>query len=115
MTSDDRNELLAAVDLGALLVELAGIDARGHSYPCPSSEHEQTGKSPPVTLASSNGYGLWKCHVCGAGGTAIDALVARGSSVADAFAELEVVRFVVELRRRSSRVDGHTVTGLRVS
>jgi hypothetical protein len=85
---DDRRELLAAVDLGELLVKLTGIEARGHSYPCPSSEHDQTGKSPPVSLRAKDGYGLWHCPVCDKGGTAIDALVARGSNVADAFEEL---------------------------
>src|SRR2546426_10348701 len=95
MTEDERRELLAAVDLGALLVELAGIEARGRSYPCPSAAHEQSGESPPVKLSrTDSGYELWKCHGCGAAGSAIDALVARGSGVADAFEEL---------RRRTGR------------
>jgi hypothetical protein len=84
----DRQELLAAVDLGALLVELAGIEARGRMYPCPSPEHEQTGRTPPVSLSANNGYEVWRCQVCGIGGSAIDALVARGFNVADAFTEL---------------------------
>jgi hypothetical protein len=91
---DDRRVLLAAVNLGELLVELTGIEARGQLYPCPSSEHDQTGKSPPVSLSSNDGYEFWRCHGCGAGGTAIDALAVRGWSLAGAFEEL---------RRRTGR------------
>lgn len=85
----EREELLAATDLGALLEELTGSEARGHNYPCPNPEHEQTGRTPPVTLSNNGaGYGLWHCPVCNAGGSAIDALIARGFSTADAFREL---------------------------
>ncbi len=86
---DDRSELLAATDLRALLVELTGTDARGTAYPCPSPEHDQTGRTPPVTVGERGGYEVWKCHACGLGGTAIDALMlARGLDTAGAFADL---------------------------
>ncbi len=83
---DDRAELLARVDLPDLWCELVGPRSRG-GWPCPARDHEQSGKTPPVSLDA--GRGVWRCHGCGAGGSAIDALVAvRGYDVADAFAEL---------------------------
>lgn len=90
MGSDpEREELLARIDLGELLVELTGIDARGRAFPCPNPDHEQTGKTPPVSISFSNGYAVWNCHRCGAGGTAIDALqLAHNVDAGGAFAEL---------------------------
>lgn len=91
---DDRDETLRRVDLAALLEELGaqrGLSARGREYPCPSTAHEQTGKTPPVSISEApQGYGLWKCHGCGVGGTAVDALLASGRAgdVAEAFAQL---------------------------
>jgi 5S rRNA maturation endonuclease (ribonuclease M5) len=87
---NERRDLLAATDLGALLVELTGVDSRGHSYPCPNPDHEQTGTTPPVTIAESrDGYQVWRCHACAGGGTAIDALMlARGLDAGGAIAEL---------------------------
>ncbi|OAI39918.1 hypothetical protein AYO39_02250 [Actinobacteria bacterium SCGC AG-212-D09] len=88
-TSPDRTELLAAVDLGPLLEELSELEARGNAYPCPNPQHDQTGRTPPVSVSNRNGYEVWKCHACDAGGTAIDALMqARGLDAAGAFAEL---------------------------
>jgi hypothetical protein len=91
---DDRDEVLGRVDLAELLRELGdarGLEPRGHAFPCPSIEHEQTGRTPPVTIDTAPpGYGLWNCHACGRGGTAIDALLGAGVAhdVADAFAQL---------------------------
>jgi hypothetical protein len=89
MTTPDRRELLAAVDLGQLLEEVTGVPARGAAYPCPNPNHDQTGRTPPVSLGVSNDYQLFNCHGCGAGGTAIDALMlVRGFDAAGALAEL---------------------------
>jgi DNA primase len=90
MSADrDRDELLAGIDLGDFLVELTRIECRGFAYPCPNPQHDQTGKTPPVTLSPSGGYQVFKCHGCGAAGTAVDALMyARGIPVGDAMREL---------------------------
>ncbi len=100
----DRDELLAAVDLGELLEELAGIERRGHEFPCPMPTHEQTGRTPPVSLKSDGrGYELWHCHACGVGGTAIDAVMcADGLSAREAIAQLDK-RSGQHRRPRSSR------------
>lgn len=95
MTEPDRDDLLRAVDLEALLEDLAasrGLERRGRQFPCPNVSHEQTGKTPPATVKpSAHGYGLFHCHSCGSGGTAIDALIAAGEAVdvAAAFALLK--------------------------
>jgi hypothetical protein len=82
---EDRDELLDRVDLAALLVELSGIDARGQQYPCPNPGHEQSGGTPPATIAGR----LWKCHACDEGGSAIDAvMLAQGCEVREAFSWL---------------------------
>ncbi len=84
---DDRDDVLGAVDLPSLFAELVGPQARGGGWPCPNPQHAQSGASPPVSLDAARG--LWKCHGCGGGGTAVDVLaLACGLSVADAFAEL---------------------------
>jgi hypothetical protein len=91
---DDRDELLAAVDLAALLERFGrerGLEPRGKQLPCPAPDHEQTGRTPPATIATpnGNGYEVWHCAACGAGGTAIDAfMLARGLDKAAAFGEL---------------------------
>lgn len=83
---DDRGELLARVDLADLWCELVGPRSRG-GWRCPARDHEQSGKSPPVSLDA--GRGVWRCHGCGAGGSAVDLLVlVRGCTVAEAFGEL---------------------------
>ena len=90
MPTYDRDELLAHADLRALFENLVGPGrGRGRSmtWPCPVRTHEQTGKSPPVTV--DEGKNLWHCHGCGAGGTAIDLLVhALDLSVGGAIEEL---------------------------
>lgn len=91
----DRTSVLAAVDLDGLLEGLGtsrGLQRRGSQFPCPAIEHEQTGSTPPTTTTvTPAGYGLWHCHGCGAGGTAIDALLVaeRVTDVGEAFSELQ--------------------------
>jgi hypothetical protein len=76
----DRDGLLANVDLAALADELLGPrrgTQRSGSWPCPISTHAQTGRTPPVTVFSGKrGEQRWTCHGCGAGGTAIDLVMA---------------------------------------
>lgn len=86
MTGDDRDELLARIDLTELWAELVGPRGRGGCWPCPSPDHAQTGASPPVSI--DTGKGLWCCHGCGVGGSAVDLLCLRGFDLADAFVEL---------------------------
>lgn len=86
----DRDELLARVDLAELFSDLVGSPkGRGRSamWPCPAPDHAQTGRTPPVSVDGTKG--LWRCHACGAGGSAIDLVALKGGlSVADAIAEL---------------------------
>lgn len=82
----DRDGLLAKVDLAALADELLGPrrgTQRSGSWPCPNATHAQTGRTPPVTVfAGKRGEQRWTCHGCGAGGTAIDLVMAvRGVGV----------------------------------
>lgn len=82
----DRDEVLAGVSLAEVMTRVVG-PARHRRWPCPSPTHAQTGRTPPVSLDEEKG--LWCCHGCEAGGTAIDVLVlGAGLSVAEAFAEL---------------------------
>ena len=73
----DRNEVLGRTDLGELADQLIGPHkgrGAGATWPCPDAGHgNQTGKTPPVSIFRT-GYGdeRWRCHSCGAGGTAID-------------------------------------------
>jgi DNA primase len=99
-TRDDRDEVLRGVDLPTLLEQLGlarGLHVRARQFPCPSADHDQTGQTPPVSVHTGRaGYGLWKCHACGAGGTAIDALLAAGEArnFAEALAHLRGERGV---------------------
>lgn len=73
----DRDEVLARTDLPQLCEELLGPPkGRGRSatWPCPAPGHgPQTGKSPPVSVFTTRwGEQRWRCHACGAGGTALD-------------------------------------------
>jgi len=79
MTLLPRDDILAHTDLPALADELLG-PRRGHgahaTWPCPSHE-PQTGRTPPVSIFTARGgEQRWHCHACGAGGTAIDLLIA---------------------------------------
>lgn len=76
----DRDAIIAAVDLPGLADELLG-GRRGTSrspvWPCPDPQHAQTGRTPPVSIFDSRrGEQRWRCHGCGAGGTAIDLVMA---------------------------------------
>lgn len=83
---DDRDDVLGGVSIAATLEQLVG-PARHGAYGCPSPNHAQTGRTPPVSVDEAKG--LWCCHGCGAGGTAIDALiVAHGLNTAEAFGRL---------------------------
>jgi len=98
----DRAEVLSRVDLAALCEETLGPSkGRGRSatWPCPAPQHgSQTGKSPPVSIFTSNyGEQRWRCHACGAGGTAIDLIMTtQGVAFRDA----------IELLARRTGVDG---------
>jgi hypothetical protein len=81
----DRNDVLGRTDLAGLCDELLGPRrGRGHSasWSCPDPGHgPQTGRTPPVTVFQTrDGTDRWRCHACGAGGTAID-LVMRTDGV----------------------------------
>ena len=85
----DRNRIVEATDLAALADELLGPrrgTSRSASWPCPSSQHAQTGRTPPVSVyRSGGGEERWHCHGCGIGGSAIDlVMVAQGLTVAEA-------------------------------
>lgn len=86
----DRDELLARVDLAGLFTDLVGPPkgrARSERFSCPAPDHSQTGKTPPVSLDRERG--LWRCHGCGAGGSAVDLVVlAQNLTVGEAIAEL---------------------------
>jgi hypothetical protein len=89
----DRDALLAAVDLRALADDLLGparTSGRTRMWPCPNSQHAQTGRTPPVSIFTSRrGDQRWRCHGCGDGGTAIDLVLAcRGGSPRDALTYL---------------------------
>lgn len=76
----DRAAVLAGVDLAALADDMLG-PRRGTqaspSWPCPVPTHAQTGRTPPVTVYfGRTGDQRWACHGCGAGGTAIDLVMA---------------------------------------
>lgn len=77
----DRDEVLARTDLSALADDLLGPHkgrGRSASWSCPAPGHRgQTGKTPPLTIyTGANGDERWKCHACGAGGTAADLIMA---------------------------------------
>jgi len=95
----DREDVLRAVDLVSLLEDLGqqrGLSPRGNQYPCPAETHDQTGNTPPVSVsADPAGYDVWSCHSCGAGGSAIDALLVSGRvrDISEAFEELGSKRY----------------------
>ncbi len=92
--SHDRDEVLARTDLGALADEVLGPHrGRGRSatWPCPDPGHgPQTGRTPPVSMfVPSRGPERWRCHACGAGGTAADlVMTTQGVGFAEAIALL---------------------------
>ena len=73
----DRREVLDRTDLAALADEVLGPHkGRGTSsaWPCPHPDHgPQTGRTPPLgVFVSHAGEQRWRCHGCGAAGTAAD-------------------------------------------
>jgi len=70
----DLDELKSRCDLVELFAELIGPTRReGPRWRarCPSPDHgPQTGRTPPVSIEAEGR--LWRCHACGAGGSAID-------------------------------------------
>lgn len=79
MTRYDRDALLASVDLPALADELLGGhhgSERSPTWPCPVPTHAQTGRTPPVSIFITRwGEQRWRCHGCGASGSAIDLVI----------------------------------------
>jgi DNA primase len=87
----DRDEVLARVELGALLDELSGPATslgRTARWHCPVPDHHDV--HPSVTVRPDRrGIDRWRCWSMGHGGTAIDALYhARGISYREALEEL---------------------------
>ena len=103
--SVDRDAVLTAVDLRALADEVLGPrrgPPRSAHWPCPNPHHAQTGRTPPVSVfVTAAGAQRWRCHGCGAGGTAVDLLViARGMSVGDSLRALATGSLVHSPPRR---------------
>ena len=90
----DRDEMISRVQLDELCDELLGLrKGRGRwaSWSCPSAGHgPQTGKTPPLSIfVSRAGEQRWRCHACGAGGTALDlVMVAEGLDFKEAIERL---------------------------
>lgn len=85
----DRDAILDAVDLRDLADDLlgaAGTNGRARMWRCPNPNHSQTGRTPPVSIFTGRrGEQRWRCHGCGAGGTAIDLVLAcRGVDLREA-------------------------------
>jgi len=86
----DRDEVLARTDLALLADQLLGAGrgrGRGRTWRCPAPGHgHQTGRTPPVgVFTGRDGVQRWRCHGCGAGGTAVDLVIAvRGLEFRDA-------------------------------
>jgi hypothetical protein len=75
----DRDEVLSRIDLGDLADALLGTrHPRTRSWRCPNPSHEQTGRTPPVTVFPGDHGDRWHCHGCGEGGTAIDLAIRAG-------------------------------------
>src|SRR5438094_7970405 len=89
----DRDRIVEATDLRTLADELLGPrrgTGRSGTWPCPSPQHAQTGRTPPVSIFRTPvGEERWHCHGCGIGGSAVDLIMAvHGVPVRDALAEL---------------------------
>ena len=89
----DVRAALAVVDVfRAAGAELVGRGREVRTRVCPSCGP----RSRPDAVAVNAGAGLWRCHVCGEGGDALDALAAfRGLDVRQDFAR--VIEFAAEL------------------
>ncbi len=85
----DRDRLLGSLDLRDLADQLLGPshqNRRTH-WPCPMRDHEQSGRTPPLSVfVGRSGVQRWNCHGCGEGGTAVDLVMATlGVEVGEAF------------------------------
>ena len=89
----DRDGILASIDLASLADELLGPHVGSDAHPmwcCPSPEHIQTGRTPPVSVFTSRwDEQRWHCHGCGDGGSAIDLVMrARNLGAREAIGDL---------------------------
>lgn len=77
----DRDAILRRVDLETLADQLLGTrPGRSRMWRCPNPGHEQTGRTPPLSVfVGRTGIQRWKCHGCGDGGTAIDLAIRTGT------------------------------------
>jgi DNA primase len=76
----DRGEVLARTDLADLATEVCGLPrgrGRAAHWHCPNPDHPDV--HPSMGVYDRGGGQRWKCHACGAGGTAIDLLMISGS------------------------------------
>jgi DNA primase len=88
--SIDRDELLARVDLAAVLESLSGPRTTSGRWHCPDVDHADEHPSVTVRVAES-GKQTWRCWSGGHRGTAIDAVMAnRRVGVGDAIVWLAV-------------------------
>lgn len=106
--TDDRADIIAAVDLVALWPSLVGPQGRNRQWPCPNPNHgRQTGKTPPVSINPKGT--LWHCHGCNAGGTILDALMlATGCDIAEAFTYARRLAGLVDRDHHRGSVAGLT-------
>jgi DNA primase len=89
VTRFDRDALLAGVELAELADELLGGrhgSDRSPTWVCPIPTHAQTGQTPPLSVFVTRwGEQRWRCHGCGASGSAIDLVMqAHGLDVRQA-------------------------------
>lgn len=90
----ERDEVVQRTELADLCDEVLGPHkGRGPSatWPCPSTGHgPQTGRTPPVGVFRTHyGEQRWRCHGCGAGGSALDLVMqSQGLDFAGAVALL---------------------------
>ena len=76
----DRDELLARTDLEQLVTEISGTPrgrGRGARWHCANPDHPD--ENPSMGIYTGKRGQRWKCHACGAGGTAIDLLMIAGA------------------------------------
>lgn len=95
----DRDDVLHATDLRALLDELCGPprgQGRGARWHCPVPDHVDANPSVTVTV-DRRGIERWKCWSMGHGGTAIDALCAANG--------FDVKAAIEELGRRAGAIE----------
>lgn len=100
----ERDEVVQRIELAELCDQLLGPrKGRGVSgtWACPDPGHgPQTGRTPPVSVYRTHyGEQRWRCHGCGAGGSAVDLVMATEG--------LDVRAAIDELGRRSGAAERH--------